>query len=337
MSSEILDPFGGVVISIFISFLLLGAMFVQLYIYFDRYPRNNIWLKVFVIVLFTLDVLNSVLSLMWIYNLLIDNCGNPVAFTKTEWTAVTDPLVEGIMAGMVQGFFAWKIWVLTRNYFYLGVIVLCTLTSLAGSLATSILCFLTAGSADWNGLRYEVGAPIFIWLIPATLGDLVITVIIVIYLQRAKGSIKRTNRILDRITRLTMQNGFLTATVALTDVGLTLGSRPYYLCAGSPISVLFDHPNHYLPGVVYILPKLYTNSALSSLNARQPHIQDIGDEVASMNMPWNNLEGVTVFISAEHESHEMRYPRNPKNVSIARFLPDEQDVPKDRLTQSVQT
>ncbi|KAK0465915.1 uncharacterized protein EV420DRAFT_1759219 [Desarmillaria tabescens] len=314
MSSEISDPFGGVVVSIFISFLLLGAVFVQVYIYFDRYPKDNIWLKAFVIVLFTLDVLDSVFVLMWIYNLLIDNFGNPVAFTKTEWTAVTDPLLEGIIAGMVQGFFAWKIWVLTNNYFYLGVIVLCTLTSFAGSMATSILCFLIAESVDWNGLRNEVGAPILVWLIPAALVDLVITIIIVIYLQRAKGSIRRTNRILDRITRLTIQNGFLTATVALTDVGLSLGvtSRPYYLCAGSPIPVLFDHPNHYLSGVVFILPKLYTNSALSSLNAvrnmtsaviiyiptvddsivssANPTFQDIGDEVASMAMSCNNIE-----------------------------------------------
>ncbi|KAK0465907.1 uncharacterized protein EV420DRAFT_800673 [Desarmillaria tabescens] len=244
MSSEISDPFGGVVISIFISFLLLGAMFLQVYIYFDRYPKDNIWLKAFVIVLFTLDVLDSVFVLMWIYNLLIDNFGNLVAFTKTDWTATMDPVLEGIMAGMVQGFFAWRIWVLTKNYFYLGVIVLCILTSFAGSMATNIICFLTDGSADWNGLRNEMGVPVLVWLIPAALGDLVITVIIAMYLQRAKGSIRQTNRILDRITRLTMQNGFLTATVALTDVGLTLGVKrqPYYLW------------------VVFILPKLYTNS-----------------------------------------------------------------------------
>ncbi|KAK0465910.1 uncharacterized protein EV420DRAFT_1636472 [Desarmillaria tabescens] len=275
MSSEISDPFGGVVVSIFISFLLLGAMFLQVYIYFDRYPKDNIWLKVFVIVLFTLDVLNSVFVLMWIYNLLIDNFGNPSHLPKvTDWTATTDPLLGGIMAGMVQGFFAWRIWVLTKNYFYLGVIVLCTLTSFAGSMATSIICLLIADSVDWNGLRNEMGVPVLVWLIPAALGDLVITVIIATYLQRAKGSIKRTNRILNRITRLTMQNG-----------------KSHTLPWPAPRGLMFDCQGGLtIFGVIFILPKLYTNSALSSLNARQPHIQDIGDEVASMTMPWNSTE-----------------------------------------------
>ncbi|KAK0479692.1 hypothetical protein IW261DRAFT_1478643 [Armillaria novae-zelandiae] len=323
MSSVISDPFGGVVVSVFLSILLLGAMFVQLYIYFDRYPKDNIWLKVFVIVLFALDVLNSVFVLMWVYKLLIDNFGNLVAFTKADWTATTDPLLAGIMAGMVQGFFAWKIWVLTKNYFYVGVIVLCALTSSAGGIATSIIGFLVNNSVDWNGLRDRLDAPSLVWLIPAALGDLIIAVVITMCLQRAKGSIRRTNRILNRIIRLTMQNGLLTATVAIIDLGLILGVKrqPYYLC------------------VAFVLPKLYTNSALSSLNARRPHTQDTEDEAPAPTMPWNSTEGHAqprsqgVFISVEYESHEMRDARNQKNISMA--LSDESDTPEDKTCRSV--
>ncbi|KAK0465920.1 uncharacterized protein EV420DRAFT_1709271 [Desarmillaria tabescens] len=327
MSSVISDPFGGVIMSVFLSILLLGALLVQLYIYFDRYPKDNIWLKVFVIVLFTLDVLNSLFVLMWVYKLLIDNFGNLVAFTKSDWTITTDPFLLGIMAGMVQGFFAWKIWVLTKNYYYVGAVVICALTSSVGGIVTSIIGFLVIDSTNWDGLRDKLDRPSLVWLIPAALGDLIIAVVITICLQRAKGSIRRTNRILNRIIRLTMQNGeshtfswrvprglmlptgLLTATVALTDLGLILAveasRQPYYIC------------------VAFILPKLYTNSALSSLNARQPHTQNIGDEVASMTMPWNSADGHTlprsqgVFISVEYESHEMRDPRNQKNNSVA--------------------
>ncbi len=64
--------------------------------------------------------------------MLIDNFGNLEAFMKgnhpsigaafisdrpsstADWTAATDPLLSGIMSGMVQFFFAWKIWVLTK-------------------------------------------------------------------------------------------------------------------------------------------------------------------------------------------------------------------------------
>ncbi|KAK0501018.1 hypothetical protein EDD18DRAFT_1147024 [Armillaria luteobubalina] len=283
-------------------------MFVQLFIYFDRYPKDNIWLKVFVIVLFTLDVLNSVFVLMWVYKLLIDNFGNLVAFTKADWTATTDPLLAGIMAGMVQGFFAWKIWVLTKNYFYVGVIVLCAF----------IIGFLVNNSVDWDGLRDKLDAPSLVWLIPAALGDLIIAVVITICLQRAKGSIRRTNRILNRIIRR-----LLTATVAIIDLGLIVGVKrqPYYLC------------------VAFVLPKLYTNSALSSLNARRPHTQDTGDDAPALTMPWNSTEGHAqprsqgVFISVEYESHEMRDARNQKNISMA--LSDDSDAREDKTCRSV--
>lgn len=293
-------------------------MFVQLYIYLDRYPKDNIWLKVFVIVLFALDVLNSIFVVMWVYKLLINNFGNLVAFTKADWTATTDPLLAGVMAGMVQSFFAWKIWLLTKNYYYVGIILMCALTSSAGGIATSIIGFLVIDSVDWTELRNKLDTPSLVWLMPAALGDLIIAVVITMCLQRAKGSIRRTNRVLNRIIRLTMQNGLLTATVAIVDLGLILGVKrqPYYLC------------------VAFILPKLYTNSALSSLNSRRSHTQDIADESGPLAMPWNSNEGRIpprsqgVFISVEYESHEMRDPRNQKNASMA--LSDDSDTPKDQ-------
>ncbi|SJL13635.1 uncharacterized protein ARMOST_17082 [Armillaria ostoyae] len=334
------------------------AMFVQLYIYFDRYPksaelslsttspnlfaRDNIWLKVFVIVLFALDVLNSIFVLMWVYKLLIDNFGNLVAFTKADWTATTDPLLAGIMAGMVQGFFAWKIWVLTKNYYYVGVIVICALTSSAGGIATSIIGFLVINSVDWSELRNKLDAPSLVWLIPAALGDLIIAVVITMCLQRAKGSIRRTNRILNRIIRLTMQNGLLTATVAIIDLGLILGVKASVepLSFFVPSCLCLQQRQPYYLCVAFILPKLYTNSALSSLNARRPHTQDIGDEAAAPTMPWNSTEGHApprsqgqVFISVEYESHEMRDARNQKNVSMA--LSDDSDTPEDKTCRSV--
>ncbi|KAK0479693.1 hypothetical protein IW261DRAFT_1564340 [Armillaria novae-zelandiae] len=71
MSSPISDPFGGVLISVFLSILLLGAMFVQLFIYFDHYPKDHAWIKAFVLVLFALDILNSIFVLAWVYKMLI--------------------------------------------------------------------------------------------------------------------------------------------------------------------------------------------------------------------------------------------------------------------------
>ncbi|KAG7451884.1 uncharacterized protein BT62DRAFT_269774 [Guyanagaster necrorhizus] len=268
MGSLISDPFGGVLISVFVSILLLGAMFVQLFIYFDHYPKDRLWIKLFVLVLFALDILNSVFVLAWVYKMLILNFGNIAAFSKADWTIATDPLLSGIMSGMVQFFFAWKIWVLTKNYFFFIAIGAFALASSAGGIATSTIAFMVLDTVNWVELRIKLDTPALVWLIPAAVCDLIIATIITVYLQRAKGPFKRTNRVLNRVIRLTMQNGLLTATVAVIDLVLILAIKdtPYYLF------------------VAFILPKLYTNSAMSSLNARHVRNNDVEDDAASLSM-----------------------------------------------------
>ncbi|KAK0234134.1 hypothetical protein IW262DRAFT_134835 [Armillaria fumosa] len=300
MSSPISDPFGGVLISVFLSILLLGAMFVQLFIYFDHYPKDHTWIKVFVLVLFALDILNSVFVLAWVYKMLIDNFGNIEAFMKADWTAATDPLLSCIMSGMVQFFFAWKIWVLTKNYFFILIIGICALASTAGGLATSIIAFRVWQTVDWPELRVKLDTPALIWLIPAAVCDLIIAIIITVYLQRAKGPFKRTNRILNRVIRLTMQNGLLTATIAVVDMVLILAIKdtPYYLF------------------VAFILPKLYTNSAMSSLNSRHVKHNDIEDDITSLSMVsgfWGSSPGRAspltarpqeMYVNVKHGRHQ---------------------------------
>ncbi len=68
-------------------------------------------------------------------------------------------------------------------------------------MAASIAGIPITDSADWNELRSKLYKLSLVWLAPAALGDLIITVVITIYLQRAKGSIKRTNRVLNKIIR----------------------------------------------------------------------------------------------------------------------------------------
>ncbi len=137
------------------------------------------------------------------------------------WTLETDPILTGVMSGMVQVFFAWKIWVLTkyviypsnsqvpfliqlhgcRNYFYVGAILICALASLAGAIATSIAGIPIMNSADWEEIRNKLYKLSLVWLAPAAFGDLIITVVITVSLQRAKGSIRRTNCVLNKIIR----------------------------------------------------------------------------------------------------------------------------------------
>ncbi|KAK0465949.1 uncharacterized protein EV420DRAFT_803541 [Desarmillaria tabescens] len=321
MSSPISNPFGGVLISVFLSILLLGAMFVQLFIYFDHYPKDHMWVKIFVLVLFTLDILNSAFVLAWVYKMLIDNFGNIEAFYKADWTAATDPLLSCIMSGMVQFFFAWKIWVLTKNYFFIFIICACSLASSAGGFATSIIAFMVWNTMNWPELRVKLDTPALIWLIPAAVADLIIAIVITVYLHRAKGPFKRTNRVLNRVIRLTMQNGLLTATIAVVDLVLILAIKdtPYYLF------------------VAFILPKLYTNSAMSSLNSRRIQHNDIGEDITSLSMVsgfWGSSPGHAspltarpqMFVNVEYGRHQDSDRRDAETTVSSEDIPKHEGV-----------
>jgi len=93
---------------------------------------------------------------------------------------------------------------------------------------------------------------VILWLASASLGDILITVTLVMYLRTQKTGFATTDTQVDRIIRLTVQTGFLTAVVAFVDLML-------YLLDPSGTHLIFNFP----------LSKLYTNSLMSSLNARR--------------------------------------------------------------------
>ncbi|KZP02336.1 hypothetical protein FIBSPDRAFT_697833, partial [Athelia psychrophila] len=90
-----------------------------------------------------------------------------------------------------------------------------------------------------------------IWLISAALGDIGITMALTYHLHRRKGSFEATDKLLDRIIKLTVQNGLFTALIAIIDVCMYLSD-----------------PIPYQMALSFLMPKLYSNTILSSLNAR---------------------------------------------------------------------
>jgi len=98
-------------------------------------------------------------------------------------------------------------------------------------------------------VRFKVVA--IIWLVAAILADICIATSLTLHLQKHKTGFGATDDVLDRIIRLTVQTGTTTAICAF--VHLTL-----YLADKTGIHLIFGVP----------LSKLYTNSLMSSLNAR---------------------------------------------------------------------
>ncbi|KAF9440811.1 hypothetical protein P691DRAFT_801246 [Macrolepiota fuliginosa MF-IS2] len=236
-------PFIGNIFNI----LLFGIMIAQTYIYFKTY-RDQRWIRLLVLAVLFVDTINVVFNNLYLYTALVLHFDDMKSLARANLYAPADPATTGILGSMVQLFFAWRIHVLTRNWFMVATVVGLAVTGLVGSLIST---YKLAVISEFARL-HEFKGYITLWLASASAADIIITIILVWYLQKHRTGFRGSNIMIDRIIRLTVQTGLITSMFAL--VGLVI----FILKSNSGIYLAFNIP----------LVKLYSNSLMSSLNSR---------------------------------------------------------------------
>ncbi|KZT07796.1 uncharacterized protein LAESUDRAFT_758355 [Laetiporus sulphureus 93-53] len=70
---------------IFMNTMLYGVMITQTLYYYSTYGRDSKWMKYYVGILFLSDTVNSVFSMWFIYNVLINHFGSLKAVELANW------------------------------------------------------------------------------------------------------------------------------------------------------------------------------------------------------------------------------------------------------------
>ncbi|KIY73427.1 hypothetical protein CYLTODRAFT_485576 [Cylindrobasidium torrendii FP15055 ss-10] len=242
---------GPALAGIVVATMMYGMCVLQALSYYERFPKDPLWMKAYVGILMLTETLNSGFTIAWIYGVLITNWGNILALAELNWLLATEPAMIGIMACLAQNFFAWRIKSLTESWYIPIAILLLSITALVGGLVFSA-AFATYPFAASLATERSARVLASIWLVPPTIADALITVTLSLHLRKSRSGIKRTETIINSIIRTTVQNGMLTTVIAVVDLACFLAMP------ASGIHVGFNFP----------LGKAYTNSVLSSLNAR---------------------------------------------------------------------
>ncbi|TFY63802.1 hypothetical protein EVJ58_g3034 [Rhodofomes roseus] len=249
---------------IFMNIMLYGVMISQSFFYFSTYKRSvdilidinaphselvsdPKWLKCYVALLLLADTLNSIFNMWWIYNVLINNFGDVAALENADWLFETEEALAGIIAMIVQMFFAWRILRLTRNYIAVAVIVAASLVGGLSGIGTAIAVAMRPAFAGFQHLKVIV----ILWLMGAAVCDVLITLALSWHLRQQRTGFSHTDTIISKIIQLTVSNGLVTAGFAVADIVA-------FLSTPRGIHVAFN----------YALVKLYGNSMMSSLNSR---------------------------------------------------------------------
>ncbi|THU99453.1 hypothetical protein K435DRAFT_855645 [Dendrothele bispora CBS 962.96] len=240
--------YGPPLIGVLFNGILFGVLVVQAHLYFNWDRSGERWTGYLVTVLLVLETINTGIDFAMVYQGLFKNYGQlnlGIPFLAAN------PVITSSISTIVQIYYAWRIRILTKSNVLAGFILVLAWVSLASGICGSVFTALHPG---WDGFDRKIFSSLVAWLTTTAICDIIIAIAMVFYLTtHKKDSMAVTKSVVNRIIILTIQTGVITSVAAVASI-LT-----FTLIKQATIQFIWD----------FSISKLYTNSLLSMLNARE--------------------------------------------------------------------
>ncbi|KAH7337103.1 hypothetical protein B0J17DRAFT_454199 [Rhizoctonia solani] len=228
---------------------LYGIIVIQTSIYYVSFPQDAKWIKVMVYWLFVLETLNSAFDIGFVWRYTIIFFGDLEGLRHSHWFLNIEPVMVVMISSTVQGFFTWRIVKLTGRV-WLGCLIASTiLVQFGGGLGGTIGGFIVKEFDRYH----ELTPVVIVWLVASVVTDTIITCILTWYLVTHRTGYSKTDDIISRLVRSTVQTGLMVTVWAIMNLILFVGMQ------SNKMYLFFQLP----------FCKLYTASLLSTLNARK--------------------------------------------------------------------
>ncbi|KAF8494294.1 hypothetical protein JB92DRAFT_2996696 [Gautieria morchelliformis] len=248
--------FGPMLIGTLLNTIFYGVTVVQVFTYCQTYKTDARWIRYLILYLFVCETLNTGYVIGMVYGPLVQRFT-----TYLPVMLYAGPIMTMIISTPVQLFISWRIKVLSHSMLLPIAISFLALCALAGGIATPVCAAIFQ---EFSQIR-QFDVAVVAWLAASAATDIVITASLVWSSLRA--GLPATGGTLNRLIRLAVQTGAITTLFASLDVVL------YLAAPGTTWNLICAFP----------LSKLYTNSLLSSLNARAVWSNRNGDNLHPAN------------------------------------------------------
>jgi len=240
--------FGPLLIGVILSTAVYGIMSVQMLLYYQTYKKDAPWIRYFMLYLFFAETANLLFEIGIIYEPLIVRYGTQQALITSPLLLPGDAISIVMVSTPVQLFTAWRISVITGSIVLPLIISVLSVASFGGGLLVTVFVSIRNEFREFQSFSGAV----IVWLICSAVCDVLIAVVLTYSLTSRKTGFTAVDGQINRIIRLTVQTGAITAVAALADLILFLA------LPATTLNFIPDFP----------LSKLYTISLLSTLNAR---------------------------------------------------------------------
>ncbi|CAL1693845.1 unnamed protein product [Somion occarium] len=254
LNTSIGELLGSYVISSCITFIVYGIGVTQSYVYFLNCGKDPKWLKLLVGGVTLLETVHTVMVIHILYRFTVTGFGNLEVVGSISWSPPTAVIVENLIIVLVEGFFIYRLWILSKRSMSLVVtisslhIVRCAFGITVGSLAFT--------HSDWVSYRSTTSTVVIVNVTDclALLEDGVIAGFLIHYLRSSrKGFNPRTDRVILWLMSYIINTGLITMIVSLCVM----------------VTFIAVEENFIFLGLNLIVCKLYANSLFGTLNARQ--------------------------------------------------------------------
>ncbi|KAF9523276.1 hypothetical protein CPB83DRAFT_863154 [Crepidotus variabilis] len=300
---------GALVISAFFDWGLCGILILQVYLYYLAFPDDPGFAQIPVYVVLALELLQTAIASHDIFVGLALSFNHPDALDQIRLLWLSIPVFGGLTGGIGQGFFAYRIWMLTERQERKAPIIIGILGS-----ASIISAFVSAWQfasvkTISNLINGEHLVGIGVWNGFGAICDIVIALSMPYYLMRHGTGMKATHLRIVGLLRLIIETGMFTAGVALLHFVLYFTRSTGFLVPGLTIS------------------KVYANTMLVILNnrmrivngrvAQEDHEQSNGSPTFASELRSQDESIRSQTVNARHRSKAVYLPENERRPMTA--------------------
>ncbi|KAJ7754594.1 hypothetical protein B0H16DRAFT_1542905 [Mycena metata] len=236
-------------VGLILNWWLLGALTVQVYVYHVNFPKDKRLLKAIVYVVYLLDWAQTASATYDAFQWFVYGWGSIPAMFGVFSSFLNVPALSSVIGAVVQVFFGWRIFSLSKSWVTFAIIIFLALLQLGGGGAVSYYLFTDASEVTRSdGLVRAVGVRLGV----SAAVDTVIAAAMTYFLVRSRSQVlSGMNTVISRLVALTIETGTITAIAAIVDL-------IFFLKAHNGL--------HQVSGVT--LCKLYSNTLLVLFNNR---------------------------------------------------------------------
>ncbi|KIP12190.1 hypothetical protein PHLGIDRAFT_113969 [Phlebiopsis gigantea 11061_1 CR5-6] len=242
---------GPMLVGFLLNWGLFGALSIQLFFYYLSFPKDRWGAKLLVAFIYLLEATQTFIITRDCFQIYVIHYGETDSLNELLLEGIMVPIFTAVVSCAVQFFYAYRLHLLFKKRYIVTAICVLSAMQLIAGVFTGIRATMIG---TYSGLQLSRAMQIGegLWLIGSAVCDALIATSMIYLLLKANTHSRTTHNLINKVVRLVIETGSLTAVMAVLSLIL------YYSFPGLP---------YHVP-VATVLSKLYSNSALAIFNSR---------------------------------------------------------------------